>query len=187
MAFVEIDDLLELDKEIVEKEKEKKKQLVLKAFKKLDYHEREVRKLENSKISAKYTLINENIDLKKLEEDAQKIHQINVGKRETLKLAEDMKDKYVEQEKILMKQKFQEELKDFKKTLSDSFKEKILNATLEKCKAQKEEREKLALERENIRQAREKKEKDSIRDRNMGLELQRGTEFNRDKAAGAEG
>jgi len=159
----------------------------LKQYKKLDYHEREVRKLENTKITAIYTLMNDNIDLKKLEADAQKIHQTNMEKRETLKLAEDMKDKYVEQEKILMKEKFQQELKEFKKTLADSFKEKILKETLEKCKAQKEEREKLALERENIRQAREKKEIESIRDRNMGLELQRGTEFNRDKGAGGGG
>jgi len=54
IEFIEMEDLIELDKEIEQAERDQKRKVIVKAFKKIDYLEREIRKKENDHIRKFY-------------------------------------------------------------------------------------------------------------------------------------
>merc|ERR1712232_725243 len=97
ISKIQIEDLINLEAEIKLKDIERKRTQVLKQYKKVDYIEREVRKVENKHINT--FAESQTIDIDELIAQAEKIHVSNVEKRAQLGKTSEIKTDFVIKEK----------------------------------------------------------------------------------------
>jgi len=141
---IEMDDLIDLDREIEQIVKDKKKAKVAQLYKKIDYNEREVRKCENQHIKTWYS--DKTIDVEELKTTAENLHMANLESRMNIQTASEMKSTYVTKKNNDKTTEYLEELVTFKSDIAKSYKEKIIERVLERLRKNKEERD--ALEEE---------------------------------------
>merc|ERR1711957_768506 len=178
MTRIEIEDLINLEAEIKLKEVEKKRVIVLKQYKKVDFIEREVRKVENKHIEAFSSA--QTIDIDQLIEEAEKIHVSNIEKRAQLGKTSDYKSNFVTKEKLSKITNHKTELIDFKADLAKDYKEKITKKVIEKCEKILAEKAELDMARRNNMDNKRRFEDKNREDRAMepAMELvRRGAEF----------
>jgi len=178
MTRIEIEDLINLEAEIKLKEVEKKRVIVLKQYKKVDFIEREVRKVENKHIETFSSA--QTIDIDQLIEEAEKIHVSNIEKRAQLGKTSDYKSNFVTKEKLSKITNHKTELIDFKADLAKDYKEKITKKVIEKCEKILAEKAELDMARRNNMDNKRRFEDKNREDRAMepAMELvRRGAEF----------
>ena len=181
IELIEMDDLIEQDREVDQAEKDKRNAWLLKEFRKIDYFEREARKVQNSKI--KNILETKHVDVSLLEENAQKLYEYNVNLRSTIIKAKAFKDKYSEDKLKQRHEEYISELTEFQEKITEKYAKKIIDKATEKAlriKTEKAELEEARRKEEELRNKRQAQDENNQNQRQSyrteGL-VKRGAEF----------